>query len=149
VRPIVSLLIAQADLLGSIAFADADPPTISRQCFAPETDLCYELNIPTTTAQSGSGDVFLQIKSPVKYGWAAIGTGSGMPGSKMMVIYPSANGQNITLSTRTPPNTNGGHVMPQYDSSIQAYLMDGSGLTGGVMTANIRCASASILAPQS
>jgi hypothetical protein len=59
-----------------------------------------------------------------------------------MVIYPSANGQNITLSTRTPPNSNGGHVMPQYDSAIQAYLMDGSGLTGGVMTANIRCVSA-------
>jgi hypothetical protein len=123
-----------------VSIAHAANPTISRQCFAPETDLCYELNIPDTTAQSQSGDVFLQIKSPVKYGWAAIGTGTGMSGSKMMVIYPSANGQNITLSTRTPPSQNGGHAMPQYDSSIQAYLMDGSGLSGGVMTANIRCA---------
>jgi hypothetical protein len=143
VRPVVSILGVQADLPGSIAFAA--PPTISKQCFAPESDLCYELNIPDTTAASGSGDVFLQIRSPVKYGWAAIGTGSQMPGSKMMVIYPSANGQNITLSTR---NSNGGNVMPQYDSSIQASLMDGSGLTGGVMTANIRCASASALAPR-
>jgi hypothetical protein len=31
--------------------------------------------------------------------------------------------------------------MPQYDSTIEASLMAGSGLSGDVMTANIQCAS--------
>jgi hypothetical protein len=57
----------------------------------------------------------------------------------MMVIYSATDGKNITLSTRSPGSSNGGHVMPTYNSKIQATLMDGSGIANGVMTANIRC----------
>jgi hypothetical protein len=64
-----------------------------------------------------------------------MGTGSQMSGSSMLVIYQSSSGQNVTLS----PRSGSGHVMPGVDSSAKVSLMDGSGISGGQMIANIRC----------
>jgi Cytochrome domain of cellobiose dehydrogenase len=69
-----------------------------------------------------------------------MGTGSQMAGSSMFVIYQSSNGQNVTLS----PRTGTGHVEPGVDSSAQVSLMDGSGISGSNMIANIRCKRASL-----
>jgi hypothetical protein len=65
----------------------------------------------------------------------AIGQGSSMSGANMFVIYASSNGQNVTLS----PRTTSGHNTPSFNSGSQAILMEGSGISGGVMTANIKC----------
>jgi hypothetical protein len=64
-----------------------------------------------------------------------MGTGSQMAGSSMFVIYQSADGTNVTLS----PRKGSGEVTPSFDSSAQVFLMDGSGVNGDTMTANIRC----------
>ena len=64
-----------------------------------------------------------------------MGTGTSMSGSNMFIIYTAGNGQNITLS----PRKSSGRSMPQSDSSIQAELLDGSGVSGSNMVANIKC----------
>lgn len=58
-----------------------------------------------------------------------------MAGSKMLIIYSNANGQNVTLSGRSAS----GHSMPTEDDSVKATLLEGSGIVNGKMVANIRC----------
>jgi hypothetical protein len=58
-----------------------------------------------------------------------------MAGSNVFVVYSSADGKNVTLSPRQPT----GHVMPLYDNTTEAVLLEGSGIANGVMTANILC----------
>jgi hypothetical protein len=106
--------------------------TINKQC---QGDVCYSLNIPDASAAQSMAPVYLQITGPSSYAWIGMGTGSAMAGSKMLIIYSSANGQNVTLSGRSGT----GHVMPQADASVQATLLEGSGIINGQMVANIRC----------
>lgn len=58
-----------------------------------------------------------------------------MSGSNIFVIYTSASGNNVTLS----PRLGQGQRMPNYNSAAQVTLLEGSGVTDGVMTANVRC----------
>ncbi|RAL01590.1 cytochrome and DOMON domain-containing protein [Aspergillus ibericus CBS 121593] len=94
----------------------------------------YSINVPQNTSLSGSGPIFLQLKAPPGTKWFALGQGSQMTDGNMFIVY-SASMHNVTLSTRRAT----GHVEPLYDPSIQAHLLDGSGIHNGVMTANIRC----------
>jgi len=55
----------------------------------------------------------------------------------MFILYQSADGNNVTVS----PRTASGHNMPQYDSSTQITLLEGSGVSGSQMVANIKCSS--------
>jgi cellobiose dehydrogenase-like cytochrome len=113
---------------GSSAYA-----AIDQSC--PKSGVCYEVNVPDSTASSGSGDIFFQITGPSSYAWIGMGTGSQMSGSNMFIIYQSGDGTNVTLS----PRKGSGHNMPNFDSSAQVFLMEGSGVNGDKMTANIRC----------
>ncbi|PYH99639.1 CBD9-like protein [Aspergillus ellipticus CBS 707.79] len=94
----------------------------------------YSINVPQNTSLSGSGPIYLQLKAPPGIKWFALGQGSQMTDGNMFIVY-SASEHNVTLSTRRAS----GHVEPVYDSSIEAHLLDGSGVHDGVMTANIRC----------
>lgn len=58
-----------------------------------------------------------------------------MSGSQIFVIYTDSTGTNITLS----PRLGTGHSMPNYNSAAQVELLEGSGVSNGVMTANIKC----------
>ena len=62
-----------------------------------------------------------------------------MAGAHIFVMYADGNG-NVTISAR---DGNQGHVEPVFDSSLFSgvELLEGSGITNGVMTANIRCMS--------
>ncbi|KAL0256926.1 hypothetical protein SLS55_007735 [Diplodia seriata] len=125
--------IAAAALLGLASTTSAQT---SSNC---NGQICYALNIPEDTASSGSGDIFLQITAPTSYSWVAIGQGSSMSGSQMFVVYTSSSGDNVTVS----PRLGSGHSMPQYNSDAQITLLEGSGVSGGQMTANFKCASCS------
>ncbi|KAF2149095.1 iron reductase domain protein [Myriangium duriaei CBS 260.36] len=107
--------------------------TVIRTC--PSKGLCYALNIPDSTAQSGSGSIYFQITSPTTNAWAAIAQGSQMAGANMFIMYQNADGSNVTVS----PRTASGEVMPHHDTTAQITLLEGSGVSNGVMTANIRC----------
>ena len=62
-----------------------------------------------------------------------------MKGSQMFVIYANAAGTNITLS----PRLGHGHDEPVEEHTSNLYLLAGSGIEGGNMTANILCKSCS------
>jgi hypothetical protein len=83
---------------------------------------------------TGSGDVFLQINGLVSYSWIAVGLGHQMAGAKIFVMYADGSG-NITIS----PRLGLGHYEPRYDSTADFEVLDGSGVEGYRMTANIRC----------
>ncbi|KAL4897813.1 hypothetical protein BDV59DRAFT_168594 [Aspergillus ambiguus] len=94
----------------------------------------YSVNIPSHTASNGTGPIYLQLKAPSDLKWFALGQGGEMTAGNMFVVYSAPNG-NITLSPRKAT----GHIEPLYNSSIRAFLLEGSGIHHGLMTANIRC----------
>lgn len=57
-----------------------------------------------------------------------------MTSGNLFVVY-SASPDNVTLSPRTAYD----HVEPLHNPDIQAFLLDGSGIENGTMTANVRC----------
>lgn len=58
-----------------------------------------------------------------------------MAGSNMFVLYTSSDGNNVTIS----PRLGAGYNMPEYTTSTNLELLDGSGFVNGIMTANVRC----------
>lgn len=96
------------------------------------------MGVPSTTASSGSGNIYFQISAPTSYSWVALGTGTQMSGSNIFIMYQDGQG-NVTVSAR--PGT--GHREPEYDASTasQLTLLSGSGVTGDTMVANVRCAN--------
>jgi hypothetical protein len=96
------------------------------------------VGIPSSTTNAGSGDIYLQITGPSSYQWIAMGIGSGMVGATIFVMYADGTG-NVTIS----PRTGVGHVMPLFNSAAQVTLLAGSGVSNGVMTANVKYSAAS------
>ncbi|KAF4332340.1 hypothetical protein FBEOM_13863 [Fusarium beomiforme] len=108
-------------------------------CDASSSKICYSWAIPSS-ASSASSNLYLRLEAPTTYQWIALGTGSRMSGSTMLVIYQDGSG-NVTLSTRTGH----GHDMPTYESRSNIQLIDGSGVSNKTMVANIHWKDASIL----
>jgi len=105
--------------------------------YCAEPNICYSFNVPSATASSGNGDIYFQIQAPSSQQWVALGQGTGMPGANIFIVYADADGKNVTLS----PRLGIAQVEPLYDSAAQVSLLEGSGISNGVMTANIRCSS--------
>ena len=97
--------------------------------------MCYKLNIPANTASSGEGDIFFQISAPSDYEWVALGQGTRMSNGNIFVVYTSADGNNVTLSPRLGTS----YSMPNYNSNAQVTLLEGSGVSDGMMIANVKC----------
>jgi hypothetical protein len=93
------------------------------------------VNIPASTASSGSGDIFFQITGPTSAQWIGLGQGSRMSGSQIFVLYASSDGTNVTLSPRLGQT----EFEPSYNSGAKVSLLAGSGISGSQMTANIKC----------
>jgi hypothetical protein len=99
--------------------------------------VCFAVNVPQQSASSGSGDIFFQLSAPTTYSWVALAQGTAMDNANMFIMHSSADGTNVTLSAR---NTSG-HIMPTHNTAADVYLMEGSGISDGKMTANVRCAN--------
>lgn len=106
---------------------------VETQCVT--SDVCYSLYIPEDTASSGSGDIYIQISGTTTYSWVGVGQGLQMAGSQIFIIYTDSTLKNVTLS----PRLGTGHSMPNYNSAAKVELLAGSGVSNGVMTANIKC----------
>ncbi|KAK5125493.1 hypothetical protein LTR85_000604 [Meristemomyces frigidus] len=119
----------------ALGLASTTLASIASTC--PETDVCYQLNVPSNTASAGTGDIFFQLSASTSYSWIALGQGSQMAGSNIFVMYTSSSGTNVTVS----PRLGTGHVQPQHDTDAQITLLAGSGVSNGRMTANVRCSN--------
>ena len=126
-------------LLGALALlAPAMASTAKPVTTCPEgTQLCYSVSVPSSTSSSGKGDIFLQIRAPALYEWAALGQGTQMAGANIFMMYLDAAGTNMTLS----PRLGLGEFEPQHDTAAQVELLEGSGVADGMMTANFRCSN--------
>ncbi|EAW20227.1 cytochrome and DOMON domain-containing protein [Aspergillus fischeri NRRL 181] len=102
--------------------------------FSPASDIVYSVVVPESTASSNSGPIYFQICAPASYQWVALGQGSQMAGSNMFVMY-AASANNVTLSHRSGR----GRFSPSYNPDAQIELLDGTGISNGYMTANVRC----------
>lgn len=109
------------------------------QTFAPfqQNEITFSVNIPEATASSGSGSIFLQLKSTHELQWFAWGQGSRMQGANIFIVYASGNGENVTVSPRLGIE----HVEPTFNPQARISVLSGSGISNGTMTANIRCDS--------
>ncbi|KAJ6024688.1 hypothetical protein N7540_005485 [Penicillium herquei] len=107
------------------------------QTFVPpgQSGITYTVNIPQATASSGTGPIFFQLKSTHELQWFAWGQGSRMQGANIFIVYASSEGNNVTVSPRLGVE----HVMPLHNSEAQLSVLNGSGISNGVVTANIRC----------
>lgn len=107
----------------------------------PSQGLCYSIAVPTSSANAGEGNIYFQIQAPTSYQWVALGTGSGMSGSNIFLMYQDGKG-NVTLSPRLGRR----YDMPTLDTSSTAArltLLAGSGVSadGSTMTANVACSN--------
>lgn len=109
------------------------------QTFVPpgQNGISYTVNIPEATALAGSGPIFFQLKSTYQLQWFAWGQGSRMQGANIFIVYASSDGNNVTVSPRLGME----HVMPLHNSMAQLSVLNNSGISNGIMTANIRCDS--------
>ncbi|KAJ3481640.1 hypothetical protein NLG97_g7769 [Lecanicillium saksenae] len=121
-----ALALATLNSIGALA---ASAP----HCVGDKSQVCFSWGVPEAVIQSGSGNVYFQIRAPKTYEWAALGIGSQMRGAEIFLMYQDGAG-NVTLSTRAGTD----HIMPQY-SKRSAELLAGSGVIGDEMIANIRC----------
>ncbi|KAK4175755.1 hypothetical protein QBC36DRAFT_19156 [Triangularia setosa] len=102
--------------------------------FIPEANTIIGINLP----DDGSNDINFYITSPEWYQYSAIGFGSSMANSLMLVMYPSADGRSVTVSPRfTDGNTEPTH------HPLRITLHPGTELFPaiGQMTANGTCHS--------
>lgn len=118
---------------GSNSTVTSVEATILKTC--PETDVCFSINVPEQSANSGSGNIYFQLSAPTTYSWVGLAQGTMMSNANMFVMYSSADGQNVTLS----PRTTSGHVMPTHNDAADISLLEGSGISNGRMVANVRC----------
>ncbi|KAI1137877.1 CBD9-like protein [Hypoxylon sp. FL0543] len=125
------LLTPLAAALAYSTLASAEPVQ-----YCPVEDICYQVAVPSSSASSDSGNIYLQLRAPTSYSWVAFGTGSAMADSNIFVMYQDGAG-NVTVS----PRTGRGHTMPRFNSMTQLELLEGSGLANGneTMIANVRC----------
>ena len=105
------------------------------ESFAPlgPNGLTYSIHIPDATVSSGTGPIYFQMNSTRRIEWFALGQGDRMAGSNMFVVYTS--GDNVTVS----PRSGVGHTEPLYNPAAQISVLNGSGVHGPMITANIKC----------
>lgn len=106
---------------------------ITRHC--AQSNVCYSFNVPAASAASGTGDLYFQIQAPSSTQWVGLGQGNQMKGTNIFIVYSDADGQNVTVS----PRLGQGNFQPQFNSQAQVSLLEGSGISNGMMTANVRC----------
>ncbi|KAF2733787.1 CBD9-like protein [Polyplosphaeria fusca] len=87
--------------------------------YLEQTETQFSLNIPNDT----SGDVFIYFTSPA-YSWVGVGFGEEMKNSLMFIMYPSQNGNNVTVSTRIA----NGHSEPSHYADANLEILSGTGI---------------------
>ncbi|KAM0332193.1 hypothetical protein ACHAQA_002468 [Verticillium albo-atrum] len=112
----------------------ADP---IQNCPNGNSGVCFQVAVPESAASAGTGNIYFQISAPDSFAWIGLGTGTRMSNANMFLMYQDGNG-NVTIS----PRQASGQVMPQETTNgAQLELLAGSGVSNGVMTANVLCSN--------
>ncbi|TVY24032.1 hypothetical protein LHYA1_G008450, partial [Lachnellula hyalina] len=104
----------------------------------------YSVGIPPNSpiSTSAQGGIYFSLSAPTSYQWVGLGIGKQMAGATIFVMYADGSG-NVTISGRDGGQ---GHVEPELDSALMAgvELLEGSGVNGSVMTANVHCTTCTL-----
>ncbi|KAI0535355.1 hypothetical protein GGR58DRAFT_479522 [Xylaria digitata] len=113
----------QLVLASLIAFPLTTIAASSSIFVSPKKDFAFALNVPD---DSSSSDLFFSLAFTVPPSWVAVGLGASTMGGNPLVLmaYPSASGNNVTIS----PRRCYGHSEPVYDSEIDVKALPGTGL---------------------
>ncbi|RYP40263.1 hypothetical protein DL767_001806 [Monosporascus sp. MG133] len=130
------LVTAALSALACSALTSAEP-----SLYCPDTvqDVCYRVAVPETSASSGSGNIYIQLRAPTSYQWIGLGQGNSMTGANMFLLYADGAG-NVTVS----PRAGTGNVPPLENPNTEIEVLAGSGIVRGgsggeMMVANFRC----------
>ncbi|TVY31409.1 Cytochrome b561 and DOMON domain-containing protein, partial [Lachnellula subtilissima] len=124
----------------AVAAACLAPLASSLATYAPiSSGPSYSVGIPPNSpiSTSSQGGIYFSLSAPTSYQWVGLGIGKQMAGATIFVMYADGNG-NVTISGRDGGQ---GHVEPELDSALMAgvTLLEGSGVNGSIMTANVHC----------
>ncbi|KAL2885462.1 integral membrane protein [Ceratocystis lukuohia] len=106
---------------------------IHSSCF-DSNGFCVQIGVPQTTVSSRSGNLYMQMQASTSYSWVALGQGHGMAGANMFLMYTDGAG-NVTVSTRYAT----GEVEPYAQTDTRITILEGTGISNNVMTANFVC----------
>lgn len=74
--------------------------------------------------------------------WIGFGQGKSMTGANIFMMYANAAGDNVTVS----PRLGVGNVQPKFaGNTSELTVLSGSGISNGIMTANVKCGCAQLL----
>ncbi|OCK85265.1 iron reductase domain protein [Lepidopterella palustris CBS 459.81] len=114
-------------ILPSRVSSDSNPAAST--LYLSETGTTFSLNIP-----NNSSDVYIYFSSPA-YSWFAVGAGDKMAGSLMLIMYPSANNKNVTVSPRIAT----GNSEPTFAPEIQISVLPGTTIFNDSFVLNAIC----------
>ncbi|OBT88244.1 hypothetical protein VE02_02776 [Pseudogymnoascus sp. 03VT05] len=106
----------------------SDTPAAST-VYIEDTQTTFSINLP-----DNSTDVYFYFSSP-SYSWVAVGVGSDMAGSLMMIMYSASDNQHVTISPRIAT----GHSEPTFTTDVQVEVLDGSSIQNGFFVMNALC----------
>jgi hypothetical protein len=124
-----------------LTFSTASSAVAQNVTYCPSGGVCYAVNVPASTASTGTGDIYFQISGPSSLSWIGLGQGDQMAGSNIFMIYADAAGTNVTLS----PRLGTGEQQPRADTTAEVTLLDGSGISNDMMVANVLCRTPPVL----
>ncbi|KAF2792989.1 iron reductase domain protein [Melanomma pulvis-pyrius CBS 109.77] len=128
VERIVALLLAL--LAVCPLFAHAEDAAVSASTFyLAETETQFSVNIA-----NDSSDVFIYFTSPA-YSWVGVGFGEGMANSFMLIMYPSKDGNNLTISPRIATD----HSEPSVTPDVQLETQPGTGIVDEMFVLKAIC----------
>ncbi|KAH6684076.1 hypothetical protein B0J14DRAFT_3467 [Halenospora varia] len=120
--------------VGGLALASV--AVAQNQTYCPASGICFAVNVPASSS-SGSGDIYFQMQGPTSLSWISLGQGSSMKGSNIFFAYANSAGTNVTLS----PRLGVGDKQPSTGATTSLTLLSGSGISNGIMTANVKCSN--------
>ncbi|CAK7205418.1 hypothetical protein SEUCBS139899_008189 [Sporothrix eucalyptigena] len=82
-----------------------------------------------------NNDINFYMTAPTYYSWVAMGFGSQMANSLMLIAYPASDGKHVTVS----PRLGTGDTEPQFDSNYHVRLNGNSTVYGSYIVASGTC----------
>ncbi|KAI9823260.1 MAG: hypothetical protein M1826_000203 [Phylliscum demangeonii] len=130
-RHAVALAAMAASLVGRAVAGPASSAFVLANA-ASSQNLTFALNVPNNAS---ADDMFFYLSGPVSNSYIAVGIGSEMAGALMFIAYPGADGRKAVLSPRIATD----EIEPVYTSDVQVDVLDGSGVSGGILTVMGHC----------
>ncbi|KAH6456216.1 hypothetical protein HBI57_128020 [Parastagonospora nodorum] len=125
----IGALVAFLNLFTLVANTQNTSPVSASTLYLDETETQFSVNVA-----NNSQDVFLYFTSPA-YSWVGVGFGQKMEDSLMFVMYPSENGDNVTVS----PRIGSKNAEPTFSPEIDLDVLPGTTVNDSMLVLKAVC----------